>query len=112
MKGWLSAILFIGMLIGGYCWGSVGDTLGRRKTLIIAMAVNTVFGIGSSLSQGKATFFAMRFFSGLGLVFLQILKSYWSFLNSRSGSILFNQARNSEEEVLELSPNRLRCLSL
>jgi len=66
-KGWLSAILFIGMLIGGYCWGSVGDTLGRRKTLIIAMAVNTIFGIGSSLSQGKATFFAMRFFSGLGV---------------------------------------------
>ena len=76
MKGWLSAILFIGMLIGGYCWGSVGDTLGRRKTLIIAMAVNTIFGIGSSLSQGKSTFFAMRFFSGLGLViFLFYLES-------------------------------------
>ena len=104
MKGWLSAILFIGMLIGGYCWGSVGDTLGRRKTLIIAMAVNTIFGIGSSLSQGKATFFAMRFFSGLGLVIFKILfRIHYNFLNrisrfwiayskadSQSGSILFN----------------------
>jgi len=66
-KGWLSAILFIGMLIGGYIWGSVGDILGRRKTLIIAMIVNAVFGIGSSLSQQKWQFFVMRFFSGLGV---------------------------------------------
>ena len=65
-KGWLSAILFIGMLIGGYIWGSVGDVLGRRKTLIIAMVVNAVFGIGSSLVQQKWQFFVMRFFSGLG----------------------------------------------
>jgi len=66
-KGWLSAILFIGMLVGGYTWGSVGDVLGRRKTLIIAMAVNSVFGIGSSLCQQKWQFFVMRFFSGLGV---------------------------------------------
>jgi len=66
-KGWLSAILFIGMLIGGYIWGSVGDVLGRRKTLIIAMVVNAVFGIGSSLVQQKWQFFVMRFFSGLGV---------------------------------------------
>jgi len=66
-KGWLSAITFIGMLVGGYTWGSLGDQFGRRKTLMVAMIVNAIFGIGSSFSQIKATFFVCRFFSGLGV---------------------------------------------
>lgn len=55
------------MLIGGYCWGSIGDSLGRRKTLIIAMIVNTIFGTTSSLAQTKTPFFILRFLSGLGV---------------------------------------------
>ena len=60
-KGWLSAVLFIGMLIGGYGWGSIGDTFGRKNTLVIAMAVNTLFGVSSSFCQSKAGFFIFRF---------------------------------------------------
>jgi len=55
------------MLVGGYTWGSLGDQFGRRKTLMVAMIVNAIFGIGSSFSQIKATFFVCRFFSGLGV---------------------------------------------
>ena len=69
-KGWLSATTFIGMLIGGYIWGSIGDTIGRKKTLMIAMYVNALFGILSSLSQTKGFFFAFRFFSGLGYAYI------------------------------------------
>ena len=29
--------MFLGMLVGGYVWGSLGDMYGRRKTLIVAM---------------------------------------------------------------------------
>jgi len=84
-KGWLSAILFIGMLIGGYCWGSVGDTLGRRKTLIIAMVINAIFGIGSSLCQKKSAFFVMRFFSGLGVGgSIPLVWSYFAEFQSKS----------------------------
>ncbi len=55
-----------GMLVGGYVWGSLGDTYGRRNILILAMAVNAMCGFLSSLSQDKYTFIVMRFFSGVG----------------------------------------------
>lgn len=58
--------MFIGMLIGGYFWGSLGDAFGRRKTLMVAMFVNALCGILSSLAQEKTTFFIFRFLSGLG----------------------------------------------
>jgi len=66
-KGWLSAILFIGMLIGGYLWGGVSDVYGRKKTLIVAMLVNATCGFASSLSQEKISFFVIRFLSGVGV---------------------------------------------
>lgn len=66
-KGWLSAILFVGMMIGGYVWGSLGDTLGRRTVLINAMVVNTVAGLLSSLSQDFYLFMLLRFLSGVGV---------------------------------------------
>ena len=65
-KGWLSAVLFIGMLIGGYGWGSIGDTFGRKNTLVIAMAVNTFFGISRSFSQSKNTLIILTLLSGVG----------------------------------------------
>merc|ERR550519_3156761 len=65
-KGWLSAILFVGMMIGGYIWGSLGDSIGRRNILITAMLVNAAAGAVSSLSQTYAVFILLRFISGLG----------------------------------------------
>lgn len=32
-KGWLNSIIFIGMMVGAYVWGSIADTLGRRKVI-------------------------------------------------------------------------------
>eukprot|EP00092_Neocalanus_flemingeri_P032628 GFUD01035489.1.p1 GENE.GFUD01035489.1~~GFUD01035489.1.p1 ORF type:complete len:574 (-),score=164.16 GFUD01035489.1:136-1857(-) len=66
-KGWLSAILFVGMMIGGYIWGSLGDTLGRRIVLINAMLVNAAAGFFSSFSQGYYIFLVLRFLSGVGV---------------------------------------------
>jgi VNT family MFS transporter (synaptic vesicle glycoprotein 2) len=59
--------MFLGMLVGGYVWGSLGDIYGRRRSLIAAMFFNATFGFGSSFSQVKTTFIAMRFLSGLGV---------------------------------------------
>ena len=75
-KGLLTAITFVGMLIGGYIWGSLGDTYGRKKTLIVALIVNAIFGIGSSFSQVKGTFIICRFMSGLGYVLYLIVNSF------------------------------------
>lgn len=66
-KGWLSAILFVGMMIGGYIWGSLGDSLGRRVVLINAMFLNAAAGLLSSLSQGFYVFLVLRFISGVGV---------------------------------------------
>jgi len=66
-KGWLSAILFVGMMIGGYIWGSLGDSLGRKRVLINAMIVNTVAGFLSSFSQDFYFFMLLRFISGVGV---------------------------------------------
>ncbi|XP_040580858.1 synaptic vesicle glycoprotein 2A isoform X2 [Lepeophtheirus salmonis] len=66
-KGWLSALMFIGMLVGGYIWGSLGDSHGRKSMLMNSMGVNAIFGFFSSLAQEKYSFFLLRFLSGVGV---------------------------------------------
>jgi len=66
-KGNLTLILFVGMLIGGYIWGSLADIFGRRNILINAMLVNAAACIASSFSQDYYTFLTLRFFSGVGV---------------------------------------------
>lgn len=85
-KGTIPIVGFVGMLIGGFLWGTLGkytyncpqskfifsiklfegDIYGRRSTLIIAMFVNAVFGAVSAASWDYATFLLLRFLSGLG----------------------------------------------
>ena len=72
-KGHLNSILFAGMLLGGFLWGSLGDIYGRRRTLIVAMLVNSGAGAASSFSENYETFLALRFISGLGWVRLRLL---------------------------------------
>ncbi|KAK4008982.1 synaptic vesicle glycoprotein 2C isoform X1 [Daphnia magna] len=66
-KGILSAIVFLGMMIGGYLWGGLGDSLGRRGVLMVSMTVNAIFGMLSSLAMTFPTFLVLRFLSGLGI---------------------------------------------
>ena len=65
-KSTIPIVGFVGMLLGGFLWGSLGDIYGRRATLIVAMLVNTVFGAVSAVSGDYATFLVLRFISGLG----------------------------------------------
>ncbi|CAG5099480.1 Similar to Sv2b: Synaptic vesicle glycoprotein 2B (Mus musculus) [Cotesia congregata] len=46
-KGWLSSIIFIGMMAGAYAWGSVADALGRRKVLIVISFMNALCIVAS-----------------------------------------------------------------
>ncbi|XP_038078270.1 synaptic vesicle glycoprotein 2C-like isoform X2 [Patiria miniata] len=66
-KGVLSAIIFVGMLVGGYIWGALADINGRRRTLLLSLTTNAFFGLMSSLSQVYWLFLLMRFFSGVGV---------------------------------------------
>lgn len=66
-KGWLNAIIFVGMMVGGYFWGSLADKFGRRTVLIGSLTVNGLGGLISSTSQVFWLFLIMRFISGVGV---------------------------------------------
>ncbi|KAK3098669.1 hypothetical protein FSP39_021811, partial [Pinctada imbricata] len=66
-KGWLNAIIFVGMMIGGYFWGSLADRHGRRAVLLGSLTVNGLGGLASSVSQVFWLFLLMRFISGVGV---------------------------------------------
>lgn len=63
-KGWLNSIIFIGMMAGAYAWGSVADSLGRKKVLIAISFMNAVCIIASSFSQNYELFMLFRFLNG------------------------------------------------
>lgn len=63
-KGWLNSIIFIGMMAGAYAWGSVADTLGRKKVLIAISFMNALCIVASSFSQSYELFMLFRFLNG------------------------------------------------
>lgn len=65
-EGILDAIIFLGMMVGGYFWGSWSDVVGRRSCLITSLTVNGLFGFASALSPNYPLFLVFRFFSGVG----------------------------------------------
>ncbi|CAC5403906.1 SV2 [Mytilus coruscus] len=66
-KGWLNAIVFIGMLLGGYFWGSLADHQGRRSILMWSLTVNGLGVLASSVVQTFWAFLLCRFISGIGV---------------------------------------------
>lgn len=63
-KGWLNSIIFIGMMAGAYAWGSVADSLGRKKVLIAISFMNGLCIVASSFSQSYVLFMIFRFLNG------------------------------------------------
>ena len=62
----LHSYMYVGMLFGSYLWGSIADVCGRKKTLVIAMLWNGVFGLVSAFSPNFAFFLVFRLASGIG----------------------------------------------
>ena len=56
------------MLIGGYVWGGLGDSLGRRVNLMVSMSFDAIFAMSSALALDFPTFLTLRFISGLGYI--------------------------------------------
>lgn len=65
-SGLLSAVIFLGMLVGGYVWGGLSDISGRRSTLVLSLVVNGVFGFFSAFSVNFYMLLVLRFCSGVG----------------------------------------------
>ncbi|XP_022113443.2 putative transporter svop-1 isoform X2 [Pieris rapae] len=49
-QGLLSAIPLIGVMISSYVWGLSADTIGRQKTLLLAMPVSIFWSLAASMT--------------------------------------------------------------
>lgn len=65
--GWLTASVFVGMLVGGILTGVMGDYLGRRPTLIAGLTLNAISGLIASTMPTLAWLAVARFFCGVGV---------------------------------------------
>src|SRR5688572_3084434 len=65
--GYATAIFVAGWATGGLIFGSVGDRIGRAKTLTFTVLMYSVFTGLSALSQGWVDFAFYRFITGLGV---------------------------------------------
>ena len=66
-KGWIGAMVFFGMLAGGWVWGSLADRLGRRLCLILALLLNSVGGVLAAFAPSYHAMLLCRFIAGLGV---------------------------------------------
>ncbi|KAL4623534.1 synaptic vesicle glycoprotein 2B-like [Arapaima gigas] len=66
-KGMLGLIVYVGMMVGAFVWGGLADKVGRRKSLIRALAINSIFAFLSSFAQGYGFFLFFRLLSGFGI---------------------------------------------
>lgn len=65
--GYATAIFVAGWATGGLIFGSVGDRIGRAKTLTMTVLMYSVFTGLSALSTGWVDFAVYRFITGLGV---------------------------------------------
>jgi MFS family permease len=67
IAGYLIATTLFGWAVGGVIGGVCGDRFGRRKTMVAAVVVYSLFTATSALSQNWETLALTRFFTGLGI---------------------------------------------
>jgi MFS family permease len=65
--GYLIATTLFGWAVGGVIGGVFGDRIGRRKTMIGAVVVYSIFTATSALSHNWETLAVTRFLTGLGI---------------------------------------------
>jgi len=65
-SGHVSAALFAGMMVGGYLFGTLSDSFGRRRVMAFSMFLNFVSGLSSAFANGWLIMIIARFISGVG----------------------------------------------
>jgi MFS family permease len=64
--GVLSMVGLLGWALGGFCFGVVGDSIGRIRTLALSVVMVAIFTALQGFSQGPVMFGVCRFFTGVG----------------------------------------------
>jgi len=65
--GWLLSAIFFGYLIGSLASGVLADRFGRRRLMMAALLIFTVFSVLMATSQSPTELFIWRMLSGIGL---------------------------------------------
>ena len=65
--GGASAAVSLGQAVGATVWGSLADSLGRRRAFLGSLGLTLVFGIGSCAAVGFYSFCALRLLTGFAI---------------------------------------------
>lgn len=63
----LPSVIFMGMLVGDFGWGTLADIIGRRSTMIMSLTINGLAGFFSAFALNYGIFLTLRFIGGIGI---------------------------------------------
>jgi putative MFS transporter len=64
---WFATIGFMGMAVGGFLFGSLGDLIGRKKAFIGTVFLYSFFSLLCAAAPNVTLLFVFRFIAGIGL---------------------------------------------
>ncbi|MFL4473796.1 MFS transporter [Paeniglutamicibacter sp. MACA_103] len=64
---WVITASTIGMALGAITLGTFGDRIGRKKTILLALAIFGVFSLAGAFAQSLEQIVLLRFLIGLGM---------------------------------------------
>ncbi|MET0450981.1 MAG: aromatic acid/H+ symport family MFS transporter [Mycobacterium sp.] len=65
--GLVGSMVYVGMLIGAFSAGVLGDRIGRQRVLIVAIALFLLGAVAAAMSVNAQTLSAARILAGLGV---------------------------------------------
>lgn len=60
-------IFFLGMFIGAFAFGRLADRIGRRRVLLITVAMDAIFGLAAAFAPSLSWLIAFRFLTGIAV---------------------------------------------
>jgi len=66
-KEFLSAAVFMGMLVGGVICGILSDKIGRKPCLVFSLLLNAIAGLASAMAPTVPVLIVCRVCGGLGI---------------------------------------------
>jgi putative MFS transporter len=64
---WFATVGFLGMAVGGFLFGSLGDLIGRKKAFIGTVFLYSFFSLLCAAAPNVTLLFVFRFIAGIGL---------------------------------------------
>lgn len=65
--GQLASVLFLGMLLGAWFWGTLSDSRGRKLGFMATIGIDSLFGLLSAFAPNFTVLLILRFITGFGV---------------------------------------------